>query len=355
MTDPTILWQQLQHAGLVEGSLPASQDNQQPAFFLRILLGASGWLSALFFTGFVSAFFISFLSDSSHLWIIGVILCLFSIWISRIANLPILLQQFVFACSLAGQAQILFGVFDSTGSGQISAAVMLGLEILLFVLIGIRSQRTVAIVIACGALLWLLEQHAWIYAVPLLSAAAGWLWLNRLRFYKYAAYLQPATTGLTLALCLTIFSALVINNSEFAWWDIKQGVWQSQLWIAAVLTSTVGLILAWQLIQQNVQQTQLHYMAILISLGIALLNLKMLGLAPLCLLLCIGVVQAHTRLIWLMLFCLAGYLMLYYYSLNNSLLYKSILLSGSGVVLLALYAVLNRYARNWVMEPNKNA
>ncbi len=264
----------------------------------------------------------------------------------HITGLAILAGQFVFACSLAGQAQIMFGVIESTDNNQLIAAALLVLEVVMFVLTGIRSQRTVAVFIACGALLWLLGQQTWIYALPALSATAAWLWLNHLRWYKYTGYLQPAATGLTLALWLAIVLVLLINSTELPWWDINQAAWQARLWIAAVLTSLVCLALAWQLIQQNTQKTQLRYIAIAISLGVALLNLKMLGLAPLCLLLCIGIAQAHTRLIWLNLCCLVGYLMLYYYSLNNSLLYKSILLCISGAVLLALYAVLSRYTRN---------
>lgn len=346
MTDSAVLWQQLQQADLVTGDLPTTQNNQQPAFFLRILLGASGWLSAVFFTAFISAAFISVSSAVSTIWIIGVILCALSIGISRITRLPILAGQFVFACSLAGQAQIMFGVIESTNNYQLIAAALLTLEVVMFLLIGIRSQRTVAVFIACGALLWLLGQETWIYALPALSAATAWLWLNRLRGYKHAGYLQPATTGLTLALWLAIVLVLLINSTELGWLDINQALWQARLWIAAVLTSLICLVFAWQLIQQNVQQLQLRYLTIFISLGVALLNLKMLGLAPLCLLLCIGITQAHTRLIWLNLCCLVGYLMLYYYSLNDTLLYKSILLCLSGAVLLVLYAVLNRYARS---------
>ncbi len=355
MTDPTRLWQQLQHAQLVSGDQPTTQDNQQPAFFLRILLGASGWLSALFFCGFISAFFIGFLSSAIGLGIIGVILCLLSIGLSRIASLSILIQQFIFACSLAGQAQIMFAVLQISDNPQLSAAILLILEILLFFLIHIRSQRTVAMVIACVAVLWLLGEQQWIYALPALSAAAAGLWLYRLRLYRQADYLLPATAALILALWLVIFAALLINSTELAWGNINNTAWHSQLWIAAALSSMVCLLLAWQLIQKNIQHTHLRYLAVLISLGVALVNLKMPGLAPLCLLLCIGVAQAHNRLIWLNLCCLAGYLLLYYYNLNDTLLYKSILLCVSGGVLLVLYGLLSRYTRQTTAEVNTDA
>ncbi len=355
MTDSTQLWQQLHDAGLVSGEQPALDANQQPAFFLRLLLGASGWLSALFFTGFITAFFVSFLEDTNNIWAMGVVLCGFSIWISRIAKIPLFVEQFVFVCNLAGQALIAFGLLESTDSSQVTAAVLLTVEVIMFAAIGIRSQRAAAAFLACAALLVLLEQQAWLYALPVLCAATGCLWLNNLRFYKAAAYLQPATVGLTLGLWMTLFGALLANSTELSWWHVTESNWHTQLWIAAVLSSVVCLALAWQLIQHNVRQPKLRYLALLISLGIGLLNLKMLGIAPLCLLLCIGVAQAHTRLIGFNLFALAAYLMLYYYSLNNTLLYKSLLLCVSGAVLLMVYALLNRYASPLIMEQKTDA
>jgi hypothetical protein len=355
MTHSVALWQQLQAKGLVFGDQPIAEYNQQPAFFLRILLGASGWLSALFFTVFISTLFISVFSEISNIWGLGLVLCAISIWISRTPKIPLFLEQFVFACSMAGQTLITFGVLDSSDSSQLAAAALLALEIILFISIGIRSQRAAALFLACGALLWLLGQQTWLYALPVLSAAVIGLWLNNLRVYKGAAYLQPATVGLTLGLWVTIFIILLANSTEFSWWNITQGHWHTHLWITAALTSIVCLGLAWQLIRRSVQHTQLRYIALFISIFIGLVNLKMPGLAPLCLLLCIGVKQAHTRLIWLNLLALAAYFMLYYYSLNSSLLYKSILLCASGAILLIVYTLLNRYARPHITESKTDA
>lgn len=345
MTEPKVLWQQLQQAGLVTGAQPPLADrNPQPAFFLRMLLGVCGWLSALFFCGFISAVFVSFLSNSQNIWGLGIILCAVSVWISRLDNIPLFLEQFVFACSLTGQAFIVFGVWESSGSNPVTATCMLALELMLFVSMGIRSQRATAVFLAVAALLWLLGQHAWLYALPVLSATVAWLWLKRLSIYTNSAYLQPASIGLTLALWAIIFVALLGNSTELQWLAIAEDNWHSQLWIAAALTSLLCLFFAWQLIQRRVLQPKLAAIALLISIGIGLVNLKMPGLAPLCLLLCIGVALAHTRLIWLNLFLLGVYLLLYYYSLNNSLLYKSVLLCLSGAVLLMLYALLNHSA-----------
>lgn len=356
MTQSAALWRQLQQAGLVAGEMPIPHpDDQPPALFLRVLLGASGWLSAVFFCVFIAAFFVNFLAQASTMWIVGLALCGLSIGISRMAKIALFVEQFIFACSLAGQVFVVYGVWESSGSGPLAAATLLVLELILFAFMGIRSQRATAVFLACMALLWLLGQHAWLYALPVLSAAATWLWLNHLRFYKDAAYLQPATVGLTLALCTMIFIALLANSTELTWLRLAPSNWQTQVWVAAALSSLVCLLLAWQLIQRNVQQAQLRIIALLLSTGIALVNLKMLGLAPLCLLLCIAVALAHTRLIWLNLVCLVAYLLLYYYSLNNTLLYKSILLCASGAVLLILYGVLNRYANTLATEGNAHA
>lgn len=62
MTEPKVLWQQLQQAGLVTGELPVLAPNDpQPAFFLRMLLGVSGGYRRCFFV----ALFPLFLSASS--------------------------------------------------------------------------------------------------------------------------------------------------------------------------------------------------------------------------------------------------------------------------------------------------
>lgn len=356
MTQSAALWRQLQQAGLVTGEMPVpNPDDQPPALFLRVLLGASGWLSAVFFCVFIAAFFVSFLSQADTMWGVGVVLCALSIWISRMAKIPLFVEQFIFACSLAGQVFIVYGIWESSASGQLAAAALLILELILFASMGVRSQRATAVFLACAALLWLLGQHAWLYAQPVLSAAAAWLWLNRLRLYKGAAYLQPASIGLTLALCATIFIALLANSTELTWLRLAPSNWHTQVWVAAALSSLVCLFLAWQLIQRSVQQPQLRTIALLVSIGISLISLKMPGLAPLCLLLCIGVALAHTRLIWLNLVCLTLYLLLYYYSLNNSLLYKSILLCTSGALLLSLYALLNRYANTLAAEGKAHA
>ena len=350
MSDPHALWQQLQDAGVVSTGMPAESHEQQPAFFLRMLLVASGWFAALFFISFIAAFFTHFLLDESQIWILGMMLCGLSIGLSHRRGNSVFIQQFIFACSLAGQGLIIFGIFIHSPNPQLSALLIIALELLLFVAMGIAHQRSTSIFIACSALVWLLGEQAWLYALPLFSAAALGLWLYRIRLNRYAAYVQPAATGLTLALWLTIALTLVVSSSEVMSWYATPASWQTQLWIAAGLSSAVCLALAWQLLQSHVQHQQLRTLAILVSLGVALLNLKMPGLAPLCLLFCIGVAYAYSRLIWLNICCLAGYLMLYYYNLNDSLLDKSILLCVSGTVLLALYGVLNRCTQRLTLE-----
>ena len=350
MTDPHALWQQLQDAGLVSTDMPAESHEQQPAFFLRMLLVASGWFAALFFISFSAAFFTHFLLDESQIWILGMMLCGLSIGLSHRRGNSVFIQQFIFACSLAGQGLIIFGIFIHSPNPQLSALLIIALELLLFVAMGIAHQRSTSIFIACSALVWLLGEQAWLFALPLFSAAALGLWLNRIRLNHYAAYVQPAATGLTLALWLTIALTLVVSSSAVMSWYATPDSWHIQRWIAAALSSVVCLFFAWQLLQRYVQHAQLRILAVLVGLGVALLNLKMPGLAPLCLLLCIGVAYAHTRLIWLNLCCLAAYLMLYYYSLNDSLLYKSILLCASGIILFVLYGVLNRTAQRLNLE-----
>lgn len=358
MTHPLNIWQQLQQAHLVSGDMPAlSATDTTPPFFIRMLLAMAGWLAALFFCGFIFGFFVSLISNTEMIWVLGIVLCVGSIVLSRIPTIPLFAEQFVLACNISGQIAIVFSLLDNAQDSQLIAALMLGLELLLFILMGIRSQRAIALFFACGAMLWLLGPEAWLYALPLVCALSGWLWLNRLRLHRYAHYVQPASVGLTLALWSMIFLALLTNSSAFLflWTGLAQDNWPTMLWIVAVLSSLVCLALAWQLIVRSVQQTKLRYIALAISIVVTLVNLQMPGLAPLCLLLCIGVALHHTRLVWFNLVFLVLYLVLYYYSLNSTLLDKSLLLCASGALLLVVYAILNRYVRPLLSEVNTHA
>lgn len=358
MTHPLTLWQQLQHANLVTGEMPAlSVADTTPPFFIRMLLAAAGWVAAMFFCGFIFGFFVSLTSETNMFWVLGIVLCVGSIVVSRIPTIPLFAEQFVLACNISGQIAILFSLLDNSKDPQLIATLMLGLELLLFILVGIRSQRAIALFFACTAALWLLGPDAWFYTLPVLCALSGWIWLNRLRLHRYAHYVQPTSVGLTLVLWGMIFAALLSNSTAFLFLrtDVVHDNWPTQLWISAVLSSVVCLVLAWLLIVRSVQQPKLRYTALLFSTVAALINLKMPGLAPLCLLLCIGVALHHTRLVWFNLVLLVLYLLLYYYSLNNTLLYKSLLLCASGAVLLVFYAMLNRYVRPLVTEVKTHA
>ncbi|MCP5010946.1 MAG: DUF4401 domain-containing protein, partial [Aestuariibacter sp.] len=49
-----ILWGQLQQTGVVSATMPASTKIHSP-WYVRIMLGFSGWIAALFLLGFVVA------------------------------------------------------------------------------------------------------------------------------------------------------------------------------------------------------------------------------------------------------------------------------------------------------------
>ncbi len=82
-------------------------------------------------------FFCQFFIASRHyVGGVGVVLCGLSIWISRMAKIPLFVEQFIFACSLAGQVFIVYGVWESSDSGQLAAAALLVLELILFASMG---------------------------------------------------------------------------------------------------------------------------------------------------------------------------------------------------------------------------
>jgi len=108
------LWLNLLEAGLVEGTAPDS-DNLESPWYVKILLGFSGWLAALFLLGFIS-FGLDFIIESRIISVIaGISMIGGAYTILRIPKNEFI-EHLTLAISLAGQALIVFVIFDFRSS-----------------------------------------------------------------------------------------------------------------------------------------------------------------------------------------------------------------------------------------------
>lgn len=311
-------------------------------WWLSVLLGLAAWVSSLFLIASLVGPSALLVEGPAGMGLAGLLLLCAGLWLFRRAG--VFFEQMGLAFALGGQGLLVYVLADVTGSGdtlRTAALVCLPLSTSLLLAPGSMLYRRICGLLALGSLAALLESGPELALFGLLLACVAILaWLSRVHWAgsRHALRLRAITDALTLmALLLAIFghqdllnatSGLALSSAAPA------GVWLPvQLGPGVLLLLTLGWLLRNQsLLRRCVAQLTvgvlilLTYQAPGLLLGLALgLAVYHAGSRSWCL-----VVPAFTLF----------YLGEFYYSLHITLLHKSLMLCGSGLLLLVIRQVL---------------
>ena len=351
------LWRALAARGEVQG---------EPAFAVRTpwavraLMGAAGWLGALFFQLFiVGGVFAAVRGNGFGIAVTGIAMVALAAVLYR-RDHGIALGQFALAVSLGGQGLAIFGVAEGLGLGNLAEttgfwAGVAAFEAVLYVAIPNRLHRLLAAlgIWACVAAILDIAlvpagSHVWLHLspglgwiVPLACALATWFTLAEARLCADArhALLEPAADATLLA---ALGAALLVTGTShpLAFLDAGQ---------PAPLPSATGILTGVVLAGFALAECRrLAYRAgttVAVVLAALAFSLPMFaapavsagGLA-------MGLALRRASLAWLGLgiaAILAGFVW-YYSALQWTLLAKSATLVAAGVVLLG--------ARQWLLR-----
>ena len=345
--DRADLWRRLSDVGLVEGELPAS-DVFTP-WYVRTMLGAAGWIGALFLFGFIGIAFKFVIDSTTALLSVGALCCVGAYVLFRIARENVFATQFGLAASLAGQVLFIFGLTKMLNHDSLTTYTMIFVfEALLAALVPNFIHRVMTTWAAMFALSILLTRMG---AGPLASAlpAAGlaFIWLNELRWAGQAALWQPLGYGLALGQVQMDASLLwrygdlwLTRRSTDANWLYLHAPWIGRLVVAAILIGAV----AWLMKREGVAVTsRLSITLLAVMLLVAALSLLAPGLPTALLIVLLGFAAGNRVLLGLGYVAFAGFLVYYYYQLEMTLLVKSIILLGTGTLLLLARMALGRW------------
>lgn len=351
------LWERLREAALVEGEAPPPDPHEAP-WFVRAMLGSAGWLGALFLLSFVGALFSDVFSSSIGAILVGSTLCGAMVTLFRLSPGGGFAAQFGFAMSLAGQILILIGLFniDSLARSSISwiALPMALVQSILFVLIPNFLHRvwtawTATLALAFALDGWGLDP----ISPPLATLALAGLWLAELDHPRHGSGIRAAGYGLVLTTLITTLAQghfgvaeLIGDNDPLLGGEMA--VRLGGLLTGAVLVWTVARLLrregvAWD---SGPGRVALAGAAI-----VAVASLEAPGLAPPVVVLLLGFANGNRPLAGLGVVSLLAYLSYYYYSLEATLLQKSVLLIALGGALLLARFALHR----WWPAPESHA
>lgn len=335
MTAPSAdaLWTRLREAGLAQGDAPAEEP--QAPWFVRLMLGIAGWIGALFLFGFFGVALQEMLRSAGARTFLGALLCGLVAVLFRAARPGELVQQFGLALGLAGQALLASGLAEALRSSAAAAAAVVAAQqaILFFAVPGV-VHRVWCAASAGTALAFALGQwDCGAYAMPLLSAGFVVASLREMDKARQLQLLRAAGYGLGIAACLAV---ILQGRGLDLFWGRAIPVPSHGQWGASALVGLVVLAGAAALLRRE---------GVPLASGSGLLGMagaaivaaaaaKAPGIAPASALVVLGYANGNRVLTGLGIAALLAYLSYYYYSLQATLLEKSMLLAIAGLALL---------------------
>jgi hypothetical protein len=340
------LWGRLSAAGLAEGDRPPAPAAESP-WYVRAMLGAAGWIGALFLTAFIGAAFYFVMENAASAMIVGLILCgaAFGLFMRFDGN--DFVEQFALVISLLGQVMLCIGLGQLLEKQE--AAFYLAVAAVEAGLVLAVPNFLHRVLAACGAAVAIalainaLQLHG--LTAPILCAGLAWIWLEPARWATGGRLWRPVGYGLVLALILVETFRLAGGPSLFGMaaerpsWIALHGPLIGRALAAAILVWTASAIARREGFAAN---TRTMVAACAAALVIGLLGLGAPGFASALIVLLLGFAAGNRLLLALGILSLLGFVSHFYYSLHATLLEKSGLMAVTGVVLLAAFVLLRR-------------
>ena len=319
---------------------PAGEQAGTP-WYVRLFVGLSAWLAALFLVGFLLASRILPTYGSRLVWLLwGLALCAAAVGLNRLITRNTFTSQIGLAFSLAGQVVFVIGLDEALQQVVPTALILIALEIILIGVHFNRVHRFISTVVIAGAALVIVNDlHALEWVHLLIAALAGGACL---RYWQEEKLLRRLPEGLLGPLGYGVIVSLLGMLVLPLWEDFDV-----QWWISAALLALLLLFLVLRIAAGLGLATRRGAVPGLLA-GCALLfipAMRMPGLLAAAIVLVLGFWRGNRLVTGLALVFLVYYVGAYYYSLEWTLLIKSYVLMGTGVILFLLRQFLRWSSR----------
>lgn len=346
------LWQQLHAEGQVATNETPTWLYPEPSapWFIRLMLGVCGWLGGLFLMAFCGFFLIAQLQHKDGVLLgVGLVLIGMACSINRIGHTE-LWQQLALALSLAGQGMAGFWLFATYGVDVAWPLFCIALvQCLLFVLNPDFLHRLLCTIFSVltlhmGFVMWLGPSPI----LPICAALVALLWLDESYWLMRLRHtFLPIAVGLTVALL-----CLGLTSVWFPAWLLTQvadghrndGLGDSLYrWLYLLDPAIVGIVFFELVVRlSSTLSVAWRRVALTCGLAFAILGVWVVGLVLGGMLILLGFARGRRWLIALGIVASLCYLSWFYYSLDFTLLVKSIGLMVTGGLLLLGYFSLSR-------------
>lgn len=330
----------LLQAGLIEGAPPETGKLDSP-WYVKLLLAFSGWLAAVLLLCFIGMGFELIMTNSTATLITGGMMIVGAFALLRISKNEFV-EHLALAVSLAGQALIVFVLFDDSGLDRMMDWLLVALlQIFLTLVMPNFVHRIFSSFVAALAFNMVLSFWGVHYAVGgIVLFMAALCWLYEFSHPQQMRAKQAIGYGLVLALMLFKGTTLYGYHRMIDWMNGEFVPNQLELWnkpwLDEIITGMVVLYVVWHLLQRYGQPVfeRLSIAALLGTVLLCVVSMKVQGITIGIVIMLLGYAGANRVLVGLGIMSLLFYISFYYYTLDATLLAKSQTLLVVGLVLL---------------------
>ena len=338
------LWKKMTNANLVEGDEPEFDIINSP-WYVKTLLAISGWLGAIFLLGFIFVWFSSLLDEPFVIFFLSFPLFICAYFILLIPKNEFF-EHFAVAVSLAGQALIFWSLVELQSMSQ--AWLTFGIiQVLLVCFMASFLHRVFSTVLAALAFeLSLTAIGAPYFLGSLLIFPTVWFCLHEFSFVSHYKRINGLMYGLVIAtlllngnhhLGLNLMSFLSLTAENII--TVPQRVIFMTFIFASFFTAR-QLLLAYDIRLK----TKLSVAVLSFSLILAITTLKAPGILVGLIVILLGFAHSNRVLLGVGVLSLLLYSSSYYSMMEDTLLFKSVVLFAVAVFMLICRILLIRFS-----------
>ncbi len=313
--------------------------------FLKLLHGFSGWFASIFLLFSLGMMFASLFKNEIMLIVVGILLIGVAYSLLVGVQDSIFAEQFAIAISLAGQVMVglgIFGLFDNRLTNSSLPWYILSIFelVVVFVIPNFTHRLLASFVFGYSLLMGGDISGMDIIGSPLMLGLGVWIWLTEYRHHDLISLKLPLGYGVTLSI-YTWYTILHLPSYFYSHGSMASSMSYKGLVISAAET-LILLYVVWQL-AKNSPSSPLKILSIIFAIIIGAASFKVTGLPAGIALLLIGFSRGNKTLVGISLAFLIWLVSRFYYTLQTTLLVKSIYLVSMGTVLLILYALFRKF------------
>jgi hypothetical protein len=325
------------YSSFLESQLSDFNSETNAPWFIKVIAFFGAWFGSLLFLGFLAL--INILNSGESMIFLGGIFTSFGTALSYSNKENHLFESLSLSLSILGQILLAAGIGTNAEDFKTVCYVGIIIELLIYLFAQSYTHKFLSVILIPFCMLGIIWNSPVFEATNLLigglAVATVLLWIYELplqiRFKNHPYFYIPTAYGTVLGLLLILI--LSINNKFF-----EVNIYH---WYITTLFSFFSLIfLLYKSLYQDLRISKRLFL--LIIAGIALIfspTIQAPGIITSVLVVTLGFSKSNRMLLTIGIVFLATFLISFYYSLQQTLLVKSLILISTGILFLGIYIV----------------